>query len=141
MSRLLTLSMMVFIFAVPTSYSHIRIFHCLYAKTYSRHQYSIKKNSFNSKLKNGFLNSRIQRSCPRETTTTKQRSEVTLSLFFSCLCHMTQRYRISQSQKQCLQFSLLSFIDRYIWDVFTVDEIKTNNIYYSACIYTFFVEI
>lgn len=99
MSRLLTLSMMIFIFAVPTSYSHIRIFHCLYAKTYSRHQYSIKKNSFNSKLKNGFLNSRIQRSCPRETTTTKQRSEVTLSLLFSCLCNMTQRYRISQSQK------------------------------------------
>lgn len=75
------------------------MFHCLYAKTYSRHQYSIKKNSFNSKLKNGFLNSRIQRSCPRETTTTKQRSEVTLSLLFSCLCNMTQRYRISQSQK------------------------------------------
>lgn len=99
MSRLVILSMMVFFFAVPTPYSHIRIFHCLYAKTYSRHQYSIKKNSFNSKLKNGFLNSRIQRSCPRETTTTKQRSEVTLSLLFSCLCNMTQRYRISQSQK------------------------------------------
>lgn len=100
MSRLVILSMMVFFFfAVPTSYSHIRIFHCLYAKTYSRHQYSIKKNSFNSKLKNGFLNSRIQRSCPRETTTTKQRSEVTLSLLFSCLCNMTQRYGISQSQK------------------------------------------
>lgn len=100
MSRLVTLSMMVFFFcSTYTSYSHIRIFHCLYAKTYSRHQYSIKKNSFNSKLKNGFLNSRIQRSCPRETTTTKQRSEVTLSLLFSCLCNMTQRYRISQSQK------------------------------------------
>lgn len=34
-----------------------------------------------------------------------------------------------------------SIIDRYIWDVFTVDEIKTNNIYYCTCIYTFFVEI
>lgn len=141
MSRLLTLSMMVFIFAVPTSYSHIRIFIVYMPRHTADTNIPLKKIPLILNLKNGFLNSRIQRSCPRETTTTKQRSEVTLSLLFSCLCNMTQRYKISQSQKTMFTSFFTSFIDRYIWDVFTVDEIKTNNIYYSTCIYTFFVEI